>query len=190
MEFVEPIRDRKKLEAMKRYLKKRSLRDYAMFVFAINSALRISDVLKMRIGDIVDDSGRIKTHYELRERKTRKAKRFAIAPNARKAIKEYLDSLGDWNRDDYLFRSRKGANRPITRHRAYGIIAEAARACGVTERIGSHSCRKTWAYHAYKNGVDLAIIQSALNHSSQRETLRYIGIRGDEIDDVYVSLNL
>lgn len=61
---------------------------------------------------------------------------------------------------------------------------------GVTDPIGSHSLRKTFGYHAYASGVDLAIIQQILNHSSPRTTLVYIGIRREERDAVYLGLNL
>ena len=49
MELVEPIRDMKKLEKMKKYLKGKSLRDYCLFVLGINSGLRVSDLLNLMI---------------------------------------------------------------------------------------------------------------------------------------------
>ena len=45
-------------------------------------------------------------------------------------------------------------------------------------------------YQAYMAGVDVTRIQSILNHSSPKETLRYIGITRDELDNVYLELNL
>jgi len=87
-----------------------------------------------------------------------------------------------------LFLSQKGG--AISRQRAYDILNKAARATGIHERIGTHSLRKTFGYFAYKNGVYLAMIQKLLNHSSQTETLRYIGITQEQIDEVVLNLNL
>lgn len=72
---------------------------------------------------------------------------------------------------------------------AWKIIKEAAEAVGVKD-IGTHSLRKTWAYHSYKAGTDIVIIQDMLNHSSPAITLRYIGITQDEKDRAVLSLDL
>ena len=76
------------------------------------------------------------------------------------------------------------------RQRAYWILNEAARSIGIKEKIGTHTLRKTFGYHAYKNGYDIEIIQKLFNHSSPSITLRYIGITQDNLDDVYLSLDL
>ena len=50
--------------------------------------------------------------------------------------------------------------------------------------------RKTFGYHAYKKGMDITVIQKLLNHSSTAVTLSYIGITRDDLDNVYLNLNL
>ncbi|MGG1940439.1 hypothetical protein ABFY57_12185 [Paenibacillus polymyxa] len=55
MEFVQPIRDRKKFETMKKILKSQNIRDYCLFVLGINSGLRVSDLLKLVIADLLDE---------------------------------------------------------------------------------------------------------------------------------------
>lgn len=50
--------------------------------------------------------------------------------------------------------------------------------------------RKTWGYWAYKSGVSLALIMEALNHSSISNTKKYLGITQEDLDDVYMNLNL
>ena len=52
MKIVEPIRDKKKIDAMKRYLKGKNIRDYVLFVLGINSGLRISDLLNLKVEDV------------------------------------------------------------------------------------------------------------------------------------------
>ncbi|RNC29975.1 MAG: hypothetical protein AWM53_00199 [Candidatus Dichloromethanomonas elyunquensis] len=60
MEFVQPIRDKKALETMKKLLRSSNLRDYCLFVLGINSGLRISDLLTLKVSDVLDEKGKIK----------------------------------------------------------------------------------------------------------------------------------
>ena len=83
MEFVQPIRDIKQIETIKKLLKQQSVRDYCLFVLGINSGLRISDLLKLRISDVTEN-GKVKDRIRLREMKTNKFKDFPISENAKK----------------------------------------------------------------------------------------------------------
>ena len=189
MEFVQPIRDIDKIEAMKKILKSTHLRDYCLFTIGINSALRISDLLKLNIGDVVDENMKPVDKISLREQKTQKLKEFPLGKTSVKALKEYLATSENCKPEDSLFPSRKGGV-PMTRVQAYRIIRDAARAVGITERIGSHTLRKTFGYHAYRQGSDITLVQKLLNHSSPGDTLAYIGITQDDLDNVYLTLNL
>ncbi|WP_278549476.1 site-specific integrase [Cloacibacillus evryensis] len=187
---VQPIRDKKVLEKMKKFLRANNLRDYCLFTFGINSGLRISDLLNLRIADIKDDSGNYRNRVSVVERKTGKAKDFPVGDNAIEAIKEYLATRPEVSSDDYLFQSRQGGNRPITRNMAWQILNAAGKYAGVKDAIGTHTMRKTFGYHAYKMKTDLSVIQKLLNHSSPAITLSYIGITRDDLDSVYLNLNL
>lgn len=189
MEFVQPIRDRKKIEAMKKVLKGSSLRDYCLFTLGINSGLRISDLLKLTIQDVTDEKGKVRPRITIREKKTGKAKDFPIGDAAGKAIREYLLVRKEFLPKDPLFVSRKKGNT-IQRQQAYTIINNAARTIGLQDKIGTHTLRKTFGYHAYQSGVDITVIQKLLNHSAPSVTLAYIGITQDELDDIYLNLNL
>ncbi|HYF91535.1 MAG TPA: site-specific integrase [Symbiobacteriaceae bacterium] len=193
MEFVQPIRDKKQIEAIKRHLKgnESGLRDLCLFTLGINSGLRVSDLLNLTIGDVVDHQGKPLDRITLREQKTGKAKSFPISTTAAKAIKEYLATRPSAGSADPLFLSRKGKGEGhLQRAQAYKIINDAARAVGITESIGTHTLRKTFGYWAYKEGKDITLIQKLLNHTSPSVTLAYIGITQDQLDDVYLSLNL
>ncbi len=187
MEFVQPIRDIKQIETIKKLLKQQSLRDYCLFVLGINSGLRISDLLKLRISD-VSEKGKITDRIRLREKKTNKCKDFPLSNSTKSALKEYLKTR-EYIENEPLFISRKNKGF-LMRQRAYWILNEAARLIGIKEKIGTHTLRKTFGYHAYKNGYDIEIIQKLFNHSSPSITLRYIGITQDNLDDVYLSLDL
>jgi integrase len=180
MEIVQPIKNKRHINAMKNALHGR---DKLLFIFGINSGLRISDILNVKVGDL-----RGKDSLTIREKKTGKTKTFRFNTAIKQAIKEAIPS--DAPDSDYVFKSRKGGNKPITRVQAYRILNAAAERAGINVEIGTHTLRKTFGYHAYKAGVDVTLLQSIFNHSSQAYTLRYIGITQDNIDDVYDAINL
>ncbi|WP_347176583.1 tyrosine-type recombinase/integrase [Bacillus sp. HSf4] len=94
--------------------------------------------------------------------------------------------------DDYVFASRKGG-KTITRVQAYRILNDTAKRAGIYDKIGgigTHTLRKTFGYRLYENGVDVSRIMSILNHSSERDTLKYIGITADEIEAAYESIEV
>ncbi len=188
MESVEPIRSKAQIDAMKKILKHDSLRDYCLFVLGINSGLRVSDLLALHIEDVADERGKPLDRIVLREKKTGKAKDFPLSASAQKAIREYLDTRSI-RLQDPLFTSRTNGYT-LQRNAAYVIINRAARAVGITDRIGTHTLRKTFGYHAYMMGVDITRIQKLLNHSSPGVTMAYIGITKDELDNVYMALDL
>lgn len=178
---VQPLRSMDEIDAIKSALASRP-RDLLLFIIGINTTLRISDILPLRLRDVSGD------YIYLTERKTVKTKRVRINNSVKKALKELTppDALAD----DFLFPSRKGG-KPISRIQAWRILNSAAKNAGLSHiRFGTHSLRKTAAYHAYNNGTDIALLMRVLNHSSEKETLRYIGIESEHIDEVYESLCL
>lgn len=190
MNTVEPIRSLKKLEDMKKFLLGSNVRDYALFIFAINNALRISDILKFKWVDVLDADQKFKRQIYLREKKTGKEKRFILNKNAIEALQRLLDAQKTISLENYIFSSRQGENKPVTSVRAWQIIKGAAMAVGIKEEIGCHSTRKTWGYHAWKNGIQLPVIMEMLNHTSLSTTKRYLGITQDTINDAIEKLNL
>lgn len=190
---VEPIRDPKKIELMKKILRDGPFgeRNHLLFVMGINSGLRISDLLKLRVNDVLNEKGKVRQHISLYEQKTGKHKKFPLGKTASAAIKEYLKAAApqDAAPDRPLFPSRKGTGA-ISRVQAWEILSGAAKEAGVTDQIGTHTLRKTFGYHARKAGNPIEMLQTIFNHSSPAVTKRYIGITQDEIDDVYINLNL
>lgn len=192
MESVTPIRDRKQIDTMKKILWATNKRDYCLFVVGINSGLRISDLLSLAVGDVVDERFKPRERIEIREQKTGKTKDFPLGEQSKKAIREYLlERFGKgqpMKAHEPLFLSKKGGS--LQRVQAWKILNQTARAIGIQERIGTHTLRKTFGYHAYMMGTDITRIQKLLNHSSPSITLSYIGITQEELDHVYLTLEL
>ena len=91
---------------------------------------------------------------------------------------------------DYLFQSRLHASRPIHRSRAYAIIREIAKDLDLKGIISCHSLRKTFGYHAWKQGYSPAIIMEIYNHSSFQVTRHYLSINQDDKDQLYMNISL
>jgi integrase len=180
MKYVQPIRDREKIEAMKEFLYRQSPRNHFLFVLGINTGLRISDLLPLQVQNV-----RGKEYLTLYEQKTGKANRIRLNQTLKNAIQTYTRDMLD---DEYLFPSYR-TDKPITRIQAYRILQEAAAAVGL-DSIGTHTLRKTFGYFFYQKTKDVALLQSIFNHSAPSITLRYIGITQDIIDQAIEEFGL
>ena len=179
MKFVYPIKDPQKIIALKNLLKTRKGRDYMLFMMGIHSGLRISDLLSLKVEDVLNQH-----RITIREQKTGKTKSFPLASIIKDDLTLYLSG----RTTGWLFPSRQNGGEPITRQMAYYFLSKAAKDVGISDPIGTHTLRKTFAYWAYKRGTSLELIQKILNHASPSVTLRYIGITQEQIDDVYEKL--
>lgn len=200
MNEVDPIRSKREIWDMKtHFLKHQNVRNYLMFVLGINSALRISDLLGIKVGDIRKKNGEIRNRLDLREGKTNKEKKYKISHNAKEALGFYFNNIDTElyyghkgiEKTDYLFASQKSPHTPINRTWAWELIKRAARAVGVSENISCHSLRKTWGYMARKyEDLPISIIMEKLNHNDEATTLRYIGIIQEEVEEAEEQVSL
>lgn len=170
MRYVQPIRDRDNIQNMKNELLKGGFRNYMIFNIGINTGLRISDILNLKVKDVKD-----RTHLSIIETKTSKSTRILLNSNLKQDIDNYILNMID---EEYLFKSQKGLNSPITRVQAYRILNSAAKKLNLND-VGTHTLRKTFGYWHYNMYKDIAILQEIFNHSSPSITLRYIGINDD-----------
>ena len=91
MNFVEPIRDRKKIAQIKNLLRGEGrFRDLLLFTAGINTALRVSDLLRLQIGHFMDDRQSLKHRFQIKEQKQGKRHEVFINTSIREIFKEYL----------------------------------------------------------------------------------------------------
>ena len=195
MNFVEPIRDRKTIAQIKNQLCGQCrFRDLLLFVVGINTALRISDLLTLRIGHFIDEQKRVRQRFWIHEQKRGKRHEVVINNSIREAFEEYLAAYSgvDQDPDHFIFFNTKANDfsTSIKRGQAWKSITSICHEVGVRGNFGTHSLRKTWGYHARMQGVDLALIMHQLNHESIAYTKRYLGITDDELHAVSQRLNL
>ena len=192
MQTTQPIKNKEDIQRLKQYyLDRHQVRNYALFTLGINTSLRIGDLLSLTWGNVYDFQGEhFCDHIRITEQKTRKYNQIALNHEAIKALTLLKDSLNDIRPDRYLFQSREGQNQHISRTQAFHIIKNAAADLQIIGTISCHSLRKTFGYHAWKDGVPPVLIMSIYNHSSLEITKRYLSIDQDDKDMVFLKLNL
>ena len=136
-----------------------------------NLGLRISDILQLRLCDIVRDGDRYR--LEVVEQKTGKNRVFTVPLLIQQYIENYCLRNGI-RRNDLIF--------PITERTVQKQLKIVCDYLGY-EGISTHSFRKWYATEIYKaTGYDIALVQRLLQHSSAAVTQRYIGIEPQRIE--------
>lgn len=189
---TDPIRNQKDIRRLKEYfLEIGQPRNYAMVTLAMNTSLRISDILKLMWKDVFDfQTHKYKEHISLVEQKTKKRTRMLLNQEAQHSLDLLRGHLKEVSPEDYIFSRSGEKNHPICRSHAYKIIKKAGETLHIDGTISCHSLRKTFGYHAWKMGVQPALIMSIYNHSSIEITKRYLSIDQDDRDDVFYRINL
>lgn len=163
------------------YLREKNERDYVLFMTGIYLGRRITDMLSFKVRDVKN-----KDYIYFREGKTSKEARVAINPELKAIFKEYTRDKRDY---EYLFKSRQGKNKSITRVRVWQILNDAAHFFDYKDSIGCHTLRKTFGYWLYKETKDAVAIKDLFNHSDISITKRYIGVTQDSKDKLVNGLS-
>lgn len=184
-----PIRDKKELEVFKNYyLKQGKIRNYLLIVMGLNTALRISDLLQLQWENVYDYQKKcLRKHLYVQEQKTGKNNVIALNGSIKEALTLYWKCQSP---NSYLFCVSNDTTHPISRSQAWRIVKKAAEDTGLDEHISCHSLRKTFGYHAWKQGIPPVILMNIYNHSSYQITKRYLGIEQEDKDDVFLQIKL
>lgn len=144
-----------------------SYRDICLFVLGVSSGFRISEMLALRVEDVMED-GEVTEWLSLRQTKTRDTRQVKLGADELSAIGAQVAALrraGHYSGRTMLFRSRQGRNKAVSRERAYRIIRDTARGLGMRGKIGTHSMRKTFANNTFEAikamGGEDAVISTA-----------------------------
>lgn len=183
---VNPIRDeddlrnfinfwKKKRDAEESESKKKLYdRNYMLILLGVNAALRFSDLRRLTVQKVKYNE------ISQRDKKTGKENKFSLNKDVYNELIKYIkrQELSD---DDYLFYSRKGVNKPLSRVQGYNIIQEIKEGIRIHYQVGTHTLRKTFGYWFYKKYNDVVTLQNILNHSNPNVTLIYIGVVQKEV---------
>lgn len=172
---VDPIRDLKAIARIKAILAGNP-RDLALFTLGINTAFRASDLVSIRVSDLVEN------RITIREQKTAKVRTVLLNAPTLATVRELI-SVKHLHANSYLFLGQRGQ---LSVPYVNGLVKRWCRDVGIKGNYGSHSLRKTFGYHMRTAfNVDLPTLMTVFNHSSQRQTMTYLGIQEQEVLDCY-----
>ena len=157
------------------------LRDAAMLELLYATGLRVSELIHVKIEDLVMDAGFLRTFG-----KGAKERIVPFGDAARDAIVAYLERGRTEfvkSPDPHLFLSARG--RPMSRQSFWMKIVKYARLAGISSHISPHVLRHSFATHLLENGADLRSVQMMLGHSDISTTQIYTPVSRARLQRMY-----
>lgn len=182
-------------------LRHRRYRDRMLIIAGTQVGYRITELLTWTVGQVIGPDGDIVHEVTVKRadlkggkgarKRSVRSRRVVLNERARGVIRDYIASLDRVpTTDQFLFQSRSGANRPISRTQAHRIIKGICRDCGIdATRVSTHSLRKSFVRAVYDaSGHDLVRTQRIVQHASPLTTARYLESTQSELDDLVLGL--
>lgn len=206
---ADPLKNRVDIIRISQYLvREKRFRDNLLFIMGINFGFRCSDLVKIKIGHVLNFDGydtdgspllSYKASITLQEQKTKKLRTVYLNKAIYRALDLYFDNVStpvdfDW----YFFRSESNrctSNKPLEVKSVERILKEVINEkMGIDVHASTHLLRKTFGYQVVMSAPDrsraIEFLQTVFNHKSPVITMAYIGITSEEIMSVYQNLNL
>lgn len=158
-------------------------RNYTLILFGIYSGFRISEILSIKVKDVMKN-GKIVDEVYLNKDNTKgkiEGRTARINKRCKKILENHIFHYSLENPETNLFFSSHGGS--ITSRQAENIIKKVFNALKFTGKLSSHTLRKTFSKFVYelldRNVLDL---QKALGHKNLNSTLSYISFDRPRID--------
>jgi len=154
-----------------------STHDWCLFMVAVDSMLRASDLLRLRVRDVQMQNGEIRQTFTWKQKKTSKTVHPVLTPVSQAVLKKWITQSGK-READYLFtREKPRTSPPISVGFYRTLIKQWVRSIGLLPHdYSAHSLRRSKATFMYENGVPVEIIGRLLGHTSPASTIHYLGI--------------
>lgn len=167
------------------------VRNRMLITLGICTGLRVSDLVRLRLGDIVCTDGTFRLGVDTVMKKTHGVVHINFNKVCYTAVMDWLRSIGRnpehlrvRDLDMYLANKDKDATVAVAEDRLYRIIKKAAADAGIPYNVGSHTMRKTFSRIWYENNKSnpnaIYVLQKMLGHKSIESTLHYICVAKEE----------
>ena len=151
-------------------------RNYTIFKLGLVTMLRVSDLLALRRNEVFNDDGSIKSNAFTVDQKTGKHNILYLKPAFNDLAIYYRWLNENYPESEWLFPSSQHLQKHVSIKQYYKVMKRVGGLLNI-DYLGTHTMRKTGAYRVYvQSNYDIALVMELLNHSSQKMTLRYLGL--------------
>ncbi|WP_414045206.1 tyrosine-type recombinase/integrase [Macrococcus equi] len=171
-----PIKSTNEIQTLKNYFLKVRMRDYLLFILGINVPLKLQTLLEMKKKNLAKENDQ-----------------YIFDVNGYKIYLNAQDSellthfIHEKSPDDYLFESIK-TKSPLTRQQFHRILSTASCEIGYEQSLGPQALKKTFAYHAYIQGIDIYDLMHVLGHQTKSETYYFIDITPSDNKSIQIHI--
>jgi integrase/recombinase XerD len=156
-----------------------ALRDRAMLETLYAGAVRVSELVGLKMLDLKLDDGLV-----LVRGKGDKERLVPLGESAQAALREYIRSgrseLSKKRQSGHVFVSSAG--KPLTRQRVWQMVSESSK---TGKHASPHMLRHSAATHMVENGADLRTVQTILGHADIGTTQIYTHMKLDHLRSVF-----
>jgi site-specific recombinase XerD len=189
MKGCRPLSEAEKEQVINSITGKHALRDRLLVLFGIYTGFRISELLSLKVKDVLQ-SNIVVNHVKVQRcnlKGKKEGRTIALHDSVKEAILLYLNSRSDVQPDSYLFLNQSKTQH-ITRQQAWNVVKKAFSSCHLTGNLATHSLRKTFAASVYeRSGHCLLRTKKALGHTDIRTTEKYLSFAESEVEDLILS---
>jgi integrase len=192
MRGARPLTKKEVLQVKAIFKGRNADRNRCLFLLGINTGFRISELLSLKVCDILEHDGTIRERVTVRkcEMKGKREGRTVLLNDAtREMLESYVDGM-DIN--DYLFTSEQGGQ--LTRYGAHKILKRCFKLAKLRGPLSTHSLRKTFANSVFDGAEGLRqhghnidpfrMTSKALGHVSLNSTDKYLSFRQADLDQI------
>ncbi|MFW6078432.1 MAG: tyrosine-type recombinase/integrase, partial [Gemmatimonadota bacterium] len=157
-------------------------RDKAMLEFAYASGVRVSELIRVRVADVIFEEGFARVFG-----KGSKERLVPVGGSALRALRIYLRELRPrLEREGHggvVFLNARGT--PLSRMGVWKILRKHADRAGIERRVTPHTLRHSFATHLLEGGADLAAVQEMLGHADISTTQIYTHVDREYLQDIH-----
>ena len=153
---------------------------------SVDLMLRASDLLKLKVSDVMNEDRTVKEFVQVKQKKTgKKTIEIPLSENSKKVI---LRHLSDKSFDRNIFVGQKShyTGKAISTNQYQRIVKSWMSELGIEDvsSYSSHSMRKTKASHLYSVTNNVEAVRRLLGHQSITATSSYLGVSDDDATEL------
>lgn len=158
--------------------KEQNYRELALLMTSVDAMLRVSDLLQLKVSDIFNRQGQVRSHIGKTQQKTKQAVQLMLTDATLDALATYAQVSQKQHADFWFTSHRRGyTQQALSPNAVRTLVKDWATYLKLpTDNYSAHSLRRTKPTFLYQQGVPIETIALLLGHRDVTSTIRYLGL--------------